>query len=161
MYQDKKFKKEEQLKLIEISPLYNGYKFRVNYKYDKKKNELNIEPRVENSISIDLGFYNLMTIYNPNGKQNIIKEMILSERVVMITGALTGIGRATAITFANGSGFADRLRVAWASLAERWELPGGRQAVDRVLRDDYLRGLARSLEARGWSATSAPPRSLE
>ena len=31
----------------------------------------------------------------------------------------------------------------WAALAERRELPGGRRAVDRVLRDDYLRGLRR------------------
>ena len=66
------------------------------------------------------------------------------------------LGVPQALTFANGSGFAERLRAAWASLAERWELPGGRQAVDRVLRDDYLRSLARSLEARGWSATSGP-----
>jgi len=66
------------------------------------------------------------------------------------------LGVPQALTFENGSGFADRLRAAWASLAERWELPGGRQAVDRVLRDDYLRSLARSLKARGWSAKSAP-----
>jgi hypothetical protein len=66
------------------------------------------------------------------------------------------LGVPQALTFANGSGFGERLRAAWASLAERWELPGGRRALDRVLRDDYLRGLARSLEARGWSATSAP-----
>src|SRR5439155_1693906 len=68
------------------------------------------------------------------------------------------LGVPQALTFVDGSGFADRLRVLWASLAERWDLPGGRQAVDRVLRDDYLRGLAGSLEARGWSATGAPPR---
>ena len=34
----------------------------------------------------------------------------------------------------------------WAALSERRELPGGRRAVDRVLRDDYLRGLKRG----GW-----------
>jgi GT2 family glycosyltransferase len=33
----------------------------------------------------------------------------------------------------------------WAALAERWELPGGRGAVERVLRDDYLRGLRKAL----------------
>jgi glycosyltransferase involved in cell wall biosynthesis len=43
-----------------------------------------------------------------------------------------------------------RLTAFWASLAERWELPGGRRAVDRVLREDYLRGLRRGLEAGGW-----------
>ena len=38
-----------------------------------------------------------------------------------------------------------RLLPYWATLAERRELPGGRRAVDRVLRDDYLRGLKRGL----------------
>jgi glycosyltransferase involved in cell wall biosynthesis len=33
----------------------------------------------------------------------------------------------------------------WASLAQRWELPGGRRAIDRVLKEDYLRGLRRAL----------------
>jgi glycosyltransferase involved in cell wall biosynthesis len=41
------------------------------------------------------------------------------------------------------------LRAFWAGLAERWELPGGRRAVERVLRDDYLRGLRRGLESSG------------
>lgn len=38
-----------------------------------------------------------------------------------------------------------RLLPYWAALAERRELPGGRRALDRVLRDDYLRGLKRGL----------------
>ena len=33
----------------------------------------------------------------------------------------------------------------WAALAERSELPGARWAVDRVLKEDYLRGLRRGL----------------
>jgi GT2 family glycosyltransferase len=66
------------------------------------------------------------------------------------------LGVPQALTFSNGSGTTDRLRAAWASLAERWEVPGARRALDRVLRDDYLRGLARSLRARGWSSTSGP-----
>ena len=37
----------------------------------------------------------------------------------------------------------------WASLCERWEIPGGRKALDRVLRRDYLRGLSRALRRRG------------
>ncbi len=41
---------------------------------------------------------------------------------------------------------ASRLFSMWASLAERSELPGTRWAVDRVLREDYLRGLRRGLE---------------
>ena len=32
---------------------------------------------------------------------------------------------------------------------EEWELPGGRRAMDRVLRDDYLRGLKRGLGSAG------------
>jgi len=43
----------------------------------------------------------------------------------------------------------DRLLPFWAALAERRELPGGRRAVDRVLRDDYLRGLKKGLAASG------------
>jgi GT2 family glycosyltransferase len=35
----------------------------------------------------------------------------------------------------------------WASLSQRWDVPGGRRALDRVLRLDYLRGLRRGLEA--------------
>jgi glycosyltransferase involved in cell wall biosynthesis len=40
-----------------------------------------------------------------------------------------------------------RLLPFWAALSERRDLPGGRRAVDRVLRDDYLRGLKRGLAA--------------
>ena len=61
-----------------------------------------------------------------------------------------------ALTFRNGSGTREKVRAWWASLAERWDLPGARRALDRVLRDDYLRGLARGLTARGWSATGTP-----
>jgi len=35
--------------------------------------------------------------------------------------------------------------VRWASLCERWEIPGGRKAIDRVLTEDYLRGLRAAL----------------
>jgi len=42
-----------------------------------------------------------------------------------------------------------RLLPLWAALAERRELPGSRRAVERVLRDDYLRGLKRGLQASG------------
>jgi len=41
----------------------------------------------------------------------------------------------------------ERLLPFWAALAERREVPGGRRAVERVLRDDYLRGLKRGLQA--------------
>lgn len=71
------------------------------------------------------------------------------------------LGVPQALTFSNGSGATDRLRAAFASLAERWEVPGARGALDRVLRDDYLRGLGRGLRARGWTATSGPGRRTE
>ncbi|MGE5276262.1 MAG: glycosyltransferase family 2 protein [Acidobacteriota bacterium] len=56
------------------------------------------------------------------------------------------LGVREAQTFSGGDSLAGRLRAFWAGLAERWELPGGRRAVERVLRDDYLRGLRRGLE---------------
>jgi glycosyltransferase involved in cell wall biosynthesis len=55
------------------------------------------------------------------------------------------LGVPQAILFRNGSSAAARLLPVWASLAEKWDLPGGRRAVDRVLREDYLRGLNRAL----------------
>jgi glycosyltransferase involved in cell wall biosynthesis len=42
---------------------------------------------------------------------------------------------------------AERILPRWAALAEKRSLPGTRKALDRVLRDDYLRGLQRGLEA--------------
>ena len=61
------------------------------------------------------------------------------------------LGVPEALAFVEGRTLAGRLRVFWAGLAEQWELPGGRRAVDRVLREDYLRGLRRGLEAGGTS----------
>jgi glycosyltransferase involved in cell wall biosynthesis len=45
--------------------------------------------------------------------------------------------------------FAQRLLPRWAALAERGELPGARWALDRVLKDDYLRGLKKGLGGNG------------
>lgn len=45
--------------------------------------------------------------------------------------------------------FSRKLFPLWAALAERSELPGARWALDRVLKDDYLRGLRRGLEEAG------------
>ena len=56
------------------------------------------------------------------------------------------LGVPQAWKFSPGESLVDRLRPVWAGLAERWELPGGRRAVDRVLREDYLAGLRRGLE---------------
>jgi GT2 family glycosyltransferase len=56
------------------------------------------------------------------------------------------LGVPQARVFSPGDSLAARLRPVWAGLAERWELPGARRAVDRVLREDYLAGLRRGLE---------------
>ncbi|HEY6931677.1 MAG TPA: hypothetical protein VJA66_18545, partial [Thermoanaerobaculia bacterium] len=61
-----------------------------------------------------------------------------------------------AILFPNGKSRGGWLLPVWAALAERWDLPGGRQAVDRVLRDDYLRGLQRALHRTGAGSASHP-----
>ena len=50
-----------------------------------------------------------------------------------------------ALRMSKRTSLSQRLLPYWASLAERREVPGGRRAVDRVLRDDYLRGLKRGL----------------
>jgi len=63
------------------------------------------------------------------------------------------LGVPQALTFENGDSTREKIRAWWASLAQRWDLPGVRRALDRVLRDDYLRGLSRGLAERGWSAT--------
>jgi len=55
------------------------------------------------------------------------------------------LGVPQAILFRNGGIVRGRLVPFWAALAEKWELPGARQAVDSVLRQDYLRGLNRAL----------------
>ena len=61
--------------MIEINPLYNGYKFKLNFIYEipkiQKDQLKNLS--VDEMISIDLGMINLATIYNPSGNQYIIK----------------------------------------------------------------------------------------
>jgi len=59
------------LRSIEIIPVYNGYKFKLNYIYEKNIEIDDINKKGD--ISIDLGMINLMTIYDPKGKQRIIK----------------------------------------------------------------------------------------
>ena len=63
--------KNQKIKMIEIIPLYDGYKYKINYIYEKQKEEIKIKKN--EYISIDLGIVNLMAIYDPNGKQYIIK----------------------------------------------------------------------------------------
>jgi glycosyltransferase involved in cell wall biosynthesis len=59
------------------------------------------------------------------------------------------LGVPQALLYRNGGRTQRRLLSFWAALAERWELPGARRAVDRVLRQDYLRGLNRALALKG------------
>jgi len=64
-------------------------------------------------------------------------------------GGFLGVPQARAARA--GGSLARALLPRWASLAQRWELPGGREALERVLRDDYLRGLRRGLSGSGIS----------
>lgn len=62
--------KDKNLKLIEINPIHNGHKFKINYTYEIKKS--NNKPIEGKRISIDLGINNIATIYDPNNEQFII-----------------------------------------------------------------------------------------
>ena len=59
------------------------------------------------------------------------------------------LGVPQAILFKNGGMLDGRWWPFWAGLAERLRLPGGRYAVDHVLRQDYLRGLQGALPRGG------------
>jgi GT2 family glycosyltransferase len=58
------------------------------------------------------------------------------------------LGVPQAVLFKNGGLLDGRWWPFWARLTEKMRLPGGRFAVDHVLRQDYLRGLNRSLQRR-------------
>jgi len=64
-------KPDIKLKLIEIVPVHDGEHFKINYTYARTKTKN--KPIKGKYISIDLGVVNLMTIYDPNGTQIIIK----------------------------------------------------------------------------------------
>ena len=59
---------------VEIIPLYDGYNYKINYVYEDKiydyHNISTLKPK--NTVSVDLGVVNLMTLYDPTGKQIII-----------------------------------------------------------------------------------------
>jgi IS605 OrfB family transposase len=65
-----------KLIFTEVQPIYDGRRFKINFTYDTDKNKN--KPVVGKYISIDLGMKNLMTIYNPNGHQYIIKGSMIS-----------------------------------------------------------------------------------
>ena len=73
----------ENIKLIEIVPINNKIKVCITYEkifenpiidydMDKFKN-LSLEDKLKKTVSIDTGIKNLFTIYDPIGKQHIIK----------------------------------------------------------------------------------------
>ena len=62
---------KDNIKKLEIVPLYNGYRYKIVYNYAVENTEN--KPVPGKIISIDLGMVNLMTIYDPNGEQFIIK----------------------------------------------------------------------------------------
>jgi len=59
------------LKLIEIVPLYQGTRFKINFSYAMTKTDN--RPIVDKYVSVDFGMTNLLTIYDPNDRQFIIK----------------------------------------------------------------------------------------
>lgn len=76
-----KILKNKKIKLIQIIPYGNTFNLLITYNNEiitqNKENNLTIpileiEPTTNNSISIDLGIKNLMTIYNPTGTQHIL-----------------------------------------------------------------------------------------
>jgi glycosyltransferase involved in cell wall biosynthesis len=58
------------------------------------------------------------------------------------------LGVPQALRFEEEGSLRGGLLSSWAALCERWDLPGGRRALDSVLRHDYLRGLNRALGKR-------------
>lgn len=69
------------IKLVEIVPIYESETYHIHYKYHetiKPLNNKNNGDCVDDYISIDLGMKNLMTIYNPTGKQHIITGKYLT-----------------------------------------------------------------------------------
>ena len=71
----------KEIKLIQIIPYGNTFNLLITYNNENEiinqENNLiqpteKVEPTINNSISIDLGIKNLMTIYNPTGIQHIL-----------------------------------------------------------------------------------------
>ena len=66
--------KNLKIKMVEITPVYDGHTFKINYIYEKPHNDLdnNVKDKLKNYLSIDLGMKNLMTMYDPRGINKII-----------------------------------------------------------------------------------------
>lgn len=65
--------KNKKVKQIQIKSYGNIYTAYVTYEEPNNEVELDVPVTCINSISIDTGIKNLMTIYNPTGDQHIIK----------------------------------------------------------------------------------------
>lgn len=64
---------KEKIKNIEIKKIFGTYKIIFTYENSKNKESTKIQSiEKDNMISIDLGVNNLLTIYNPSGKQYIV-----------------------------------------------------------------------------------------
>lgn len=65
----------DNIKTIEIIPLYERHRYKINFTYvlEKSKNK----PDNEKELSCDLGMINLITVYDPNGEQYIIKGNVI------------------------------------------------------------------------------------
>jgi IS605 OrfB family transposase len=68
----------KKIKMIEIIPFYDGYKYKMNISYEDI-NEIK-EPIVDmnKKISIDIGVQDLMVIYDPESDQKIINGSIIT-----------------------------------------------------------------------------------
>jgi len=67
--------KNKKIGLINIAPIYDGFKYKVCYSYDVDKVEIEDYDKLDlrNYVFGDLGMANLVTFYDPTGdKQNII-----------------------------------------------------------------------------------------
>jgi len=64
-----------KIKLIEISPKYDGYRYKINIVYDEIITSRVIKPILnkDNFASFDIGVTNLITAYDPLSVQRIIK----------------------------------------------------------------------------------------
>jgi len=65
--------KNNKIKMIQIQPYGNMFLININYEEEILKPNKKEKLSIENSISIDPGMKNLMTIYNPTGTQHIIR----------------------------------------------------------------------------------------
>lgn len=70
-----KYIKGKKINLIEIKPIYENhtYKVCIAYEDESELKEIKSEHLMKDSISIDLGMANLMSIYDPAGKQYLLK----------------------------------------------------------------------------------------